>query len=148
MQWRYSTEMDPRHPSNPQKTADEAQARCEAAAAEPHPDTEGVVTSMNGKDPKEILCADAAEISVPRYLITWKDSNGKETTARAFKGETKGEDGKPVSDSDLANGNKKVYKAVSFRHKYSTSVLVLLAMLAGLIGAVLLILLKRDKDPQ
>ena len=147
MQWRYAAEVDPRHPSNPKKTADDAQAQCEAAAAVSHPDTEGVATSMDGKDPKEILCADAAEISVPRYLITWKDSAGKETTVRAFKGETKGEDGKPVADNDLASG-KKVFKAVSFRHKYRTSVFVLLGMLAGLIGAVLLILLKRDNDPQ
>jgi ABC-type multidrug transport system ATPase subunit/pSer/pThr/pTyr-binding forkhead associated (FHA) protein/ABC-type multidrug transport system permease subunit len=151
MHWRADAQMadaqkEPKNTSITDKVANDAQEKCELAADAPHPDTEGVATKLNDSGSKNILCADAAEIAVPRYLITWTDSKGNEKTTRAYKGETKDEDGKPVTESN--NSGKKIFKAVTFRHNYQTSVFVLLGMLSVLVAAVLLILKKRDSDPQ
>jgi len=88
------------------------------------------------QDPKRtVLEGDAAEATIPHYLITWKDANGKEFTTRAYQGEVK-------------SGNGATYTAKNFRHNFQVSVEVLLGMLGALILTVIGILLKRDSDPQ
>jgi ABC transport system ATP-binding/permease protein len=86
--------------------------------------------------PMEPMPDDAAEMSIPKRVIDWTDSKEKEHTLRAGEQET-------FKDHKLG-----VVKAASFRHKFQTSVYVLLGMLGGLIGTVLLVLKKRDSDPQ
>jgi ABC-type multidrug transport system ATPase subunit/pSer/pThr/pTyr-binding forkhead associated (FHA) protein len=80
--------------------------------------------------------ADAAELSIPDKVIEWTDKDDKEHTTIATANETY---------EDPHRGH---VQAVNFRHSFRTSILVLGGMLAGLILAVLGILLKRDKDPQ
>ncbi len=83
---------------------------------------------------KSILDGDAAELTIPNYLITWKDKDG-EHTARAYKDEQK-------------SYEDRTYKAIDFRHKFRDSLLVLAGMFSALVLTVLGILMKRDSDPQ
>jgi hypothetical protein len=84
--------------------------------------------------PEQRLKGDAAEVTIPHYLISWTDDKG-DHTARAYEGEVKN-----------INGN--TYKAKNFRHDFQVSIEVLLGMLAALVLTVIGILLKRDSDPQ
>jgi ABC transport system ATP-binding/permease protein len=93
-----------------------------------------IVLAGDGKQ-HPLLCSDAAELSIPAYLIEWNDAGGAVHIARAFKGETK-------------QIGSKTYKAVDFRHRFRISLSVLLGMLLALMLTVLGILLKRDRDPQ
>ncbi len=82
------------------------------------------------ENPDRILRGDAAEFVIPQRLITWPTDDGNKT-ARAFEGETKG-----------------VNHAVSFRHSFRESMLVLMGMFGVLVLILHGILLKRDNDPQ
>jgi hypothetical protein len=85
--------------------------------------------------PEQRLKGDVAELTIPHYLITWKDENGNDRIDRAYETEAK-----------TINGE--TYKAKNFRHDFRVSLEVLLGMLGGLILLVIGILLKRDSDPQ
>ena len=78
---------------------------------------------------------DIVEFQIPKYLISWKDENGRHSEI-AHEGDVKG----PYEGE--------TYKAEKFRHRFRTSLMVLTGMLAGLVLGVLGILLKRDNDPQ
>jgi ABC-type multidrug transport system ATPase subunit/ABC-type multidrug transport system permease subunit len=80
------------------------------------------------------LCSDAAETSIPRYLITY-DDNGTEQTCRA------------TANQSYPHTNPTAF-AVSYRHSFRESLQVLFAMLLLLMVAVIVILRRRDKDPQ
>jgi len=54
--------------------------------------------------PEQRLKGDAAEVTIPHYLISWTDDKG-DHTARAYEGEVKN-----------INGN--TYKAKNFRHDF------------------------------
>ena len=111
---------------------------CAKAGNEPL-DSEGEVDApmVRGPDGQQhsILCSDVAEATFPDYLLTWKDQKGGRHISRAYKGEVQ-----------VINGER--YEAENFRHRFRTSILVLLGMLGALILTVLGILLKRDSDPQ
>jgi len=77
------------------------------------------------------LCGDVAEGSIPAYLIT--DDSGQVCRAT------------PTQSYPAANPTS---FAVRFRHRFRDSVAVLAAMQILLITAVILILLRRDHDPQ
>jgi hypothetical protein len=85
--------------------------------------------------PEQRLKGDVAELTIPHYLITWKDENGNDRINRGYEGEVKTIGGE-------------TYKAKNFRHDFKVSLEVLCGMLAGLILLVIGILLKRDSDPQ
>jgi ABC-type multidrug transport system ATPase subunit/pSer/pThr/pTyr-binding forkhead associated (FHA) protein/ABC-type multidrug transport system permease subunit len=128
------------------------QQKCEDAAAQAKDKEEGVVAVLDDHQ-THVLCGDAAEGSIPHYLITWtdKDKDGKdhENIARAYRGEAKGEAGRALSDDEVKNNKAAVvYKAVNFRHSFRTSMLVLVGMLGALILGVLGILSWRDKEQQ
>jgi hypothetical protein len=80
------------------------------------------------------LCGDTAESSIPRYLITY-DDNGTEQTCRAS------------AHQSYPRTDPTVY-AVSYRHRFRDSMAVLGAMLLLSVAAVIVILRKRDNDPQ
>jgi hypothetical protein len=61
--------------------------------------------------------------------------DGGQRTSRAYQNEVK-----------LENGD--ILKAVDFRHSFRDSLLVLLGMLGLAVLSVLVILRKRDSDPQ
>jgi ABC-type multidrug transport system ATPase subunit len=82
---------------------------------------------------KPILSGDVAELSIPRYLVSWKNDAGDRVSSRANEGEV--------------IGTEKV-KAVSFRNPLRTSLIVLVSMLLALVVGVLAILKKRDGDLQ
>lgn len=111
---------------------------CAKAGNEPL-DALGEVDAPTIKDPDgkqhPVLCSDVAEATIPRYLLAWKDQDGGKHISRAYNGEVK-----------EINGER--YEAENFRHRFSTSILVLLGMLGALVLTVLGILLKRDSDPQ
>ena len=92
-------------------------------------------TPAPAKPAYPVLRGDAAELSIPKYVITWKDDNHKSRTSRAYQGETEQADGETLT-------------AVAFRHSFRESMLVLFAMLTLTVVAVLGILRKRDSDPQ
>jgi ABC-type multidrug transport system ATPase subunit len=99
-------------------------------------------TKTKADDPF-ILEGDAAELTIPHYLIAWKDANGDHTT-RAFKDEKKTI--AAYQDGDK-NVEEKSYEPTDFRHSFRDSLEVLVGMFAALVLAVLGILLKRDSDP-
>ena len=78
---------------------------------------------------------DAAEGSIPAYLITFTDASGVDHTCRAS------------AQEQFPRLNPTAH-AVSFRHRVSDSVAVLCAMLLALVAGVIVILRSRDKDPQ
>ncbi len=90
----------------------------------------GAIPPLNG---------DVAELSIPKYLMEWKDQDNHSHVARGFEGE----------DSKLLEGPAGLPAAKSqlFRHSFATSLAVLVGMVAVLVSAVLLILRKRDSDP-
>jgi len=81
------------------------------------------------------LCGDAAENSIPRYLITFTDDKGKEQTCRAS------------ARQSYPQANPTAF-AFPYRHRFRDSMAVLASMLFLLVGGVLVILRKRDTDPQ
>jgi ABC-type multidrug transport system ATPase subunit/ABC-type multidrug transport system permease subunit len=81
------------------------------------------------------LCGDAAENSIPHYLITFTDDKGKEQTCRAS------------ANQSYPPANPTAF-AIPYRHRFRDSMAVLVSMLFLLVGAVLVILRKRDTDPQ
>jgi ABC-type multidrug transport system ATPase subunit len=78
---------------------------------------------------------DAAEGSIPAYLITFTDASGNDHTCRA------------TAQEQFPRLNPTAH-AVAYRHRFSDSVAVLGAMLLALVAGVIVILRKRDKDPQ
>jgi ABC transport system ATP-binding/permease protein len=108
---------------------------CATEADEPVDQSEAAVVAGADGKPHTVLCSDAAEISIPRYLIVWKDPDGARHVSRAYEGEAK-----------TINGER--FQAIGFRHSFRTSLLVLAGMLIALILTVLGILLRRDVDPQ
>ena len=82
-----------------------------------------------------VLCGDAAENSIPNYTITFNDDSGKEQTCRASANQGHPEENPTVH-------------AVGYRHRFRDSMSVLAGMFALLVSAVLVILRKRDNDPQ
>jgi ABC transport system ATP-binding/permease protein len=80
------------------------------------------------------LCADPAENSIPNYLITWTE-NGSRQVCRAAPGQT------------IARVTP-VAHAVANRHSFRYSMAVLGTMLFISISSVIVILRKRDSDPQ
>jgi hypothetical protein len=89
----------------------------------------------NDLNPSLNIKGDAAEGSIPRYLITFTDPNGSERVCRASAGEQYPR----VNPTD---------HAVAYRHRFRDSMAVLSAMLLVLVAAVIAILRKRDNDPQ
>jgi hypothetical protein len=86
-------------------------------------------------NPSLHITADAAEGSIPAYLITFTDPFGTKHTCRASADEQYPHYG-PIAH------------AVSHRHRFSYSLGVLCAMLVVLLAGVIAILRKRDNDPQ
>ncbi len=80
------------------------------------------------------LCADPAENSIPNYLITWTES-GSRQACRAAPGQT-------IARLDPAA------HAVANRHSFRYSMAVLGSMLFISVSSVIVILRKRDSDPQ
>jgi len=80
------------------------------------------------------LCADAAENSIPGYLMSWKE-NGSRYVCRAAPGQT------------ITRNNTEAH-AVANRHSFRYSISVLGSMLFISISSIILILQKRDSDPQ
>ena len=110
-------------------------AACAREADEPVDRSQAaIVTGLDGQL-HPILCSDAAETSIPRYVMAWREQDGTAHIGRGFKGESK-----------VAAGTR--YTAAGFRHRFVTCVAVLAGMFAALVLAALGILLKRDYDPQ
>jgi hypothetical protein len=111
---------------------------CASAGNEPM-DSLGEVDApaIQGLDGKThpVLCSDVAEATIPHYLIRWRDQEGTNHISRAYSGEVK-----------EINGER--YEAENFRHRFRTSMAVLLGMFGALALVVLGILLKRDSDLQ
>jgi hypothetical protein len=82
-----------------------------------------------------LLCGDAAENSIPRYILTATGDNGKEQTCRATENQTF------VKDATTTH-------SVGFRHSFRDSMAVLAGMMALLVVTVIVILRRRDNDPQ
>jgi ABC-type multidrug transport system ATPase subunit len=95
----------------------------------------GTNYSLDDLNPSLHIQGDAAENSIPAYLITFTDPFGKTHTCRASKDEQYPHYGP-------------VYHAVIHRHSFNYSLAVLCAMLLVLVAGVIAILLKRDNDPQ
>lgn len=86
-------------------------------------------------NPSLKIVGDAAEGSIPAYLITFSDAGGIEHTCRASAGE------------QYPRINPTVH-AVANRHSLRDSLAVMAVMLIALVAGVIAILRKRDKDPQ
>ncbi|HWG19455.1 MAG TPA: FHA domain-containing protein [Terracidiphilus sp.] len=86
-------------------------------------------------DPFLNIVSDAAEGAVPHYVITAKDSAGAQQTCRAVAGQA-------------YPRIKPAAYAVSYRHSFKTSMLVLAGMLVALATLAIAILKWRDKEPQ
>jgi ABC-type multidrug transport system ATPase subunit/ABC-type multidrug transport system permease subunit len=95
----------------------------------------GMTYNPDDLNPSLHIQGDAAENSIPAYLITFTDPVGTKHTCRASADEQYPHYG-PVAH------------AVSHRHSFSDSVAVLCAMLLVLMAGVIAILRKRDNDPQ
>jgi ABC-type multidrug transport system ATPase subunit len=78
---------------------------------------------------------DAAEGSIPAYLITFTDAGGTEHTCRA-------------SAQEQYPRTNPTAHAVSYRRRFTDSLAVLGTMLLVLVAGVIAILRKRDNDPQ
>jgi ABC-type multidrug transport system ATPase subunit/pSer/pThr/pTyr-binding forkhead associated (FHA) protein len=136
-------------PAQKQEFADRQRAAAQAAAAAaaipgkgpaskpmqpPAPETQPAAADpCHVSGAKPILSGDVAELSIPRYLVSWKNDAGDRVSSRANEGEV--------------IGTAKV-KAVSFRNPLRTSLIVLVSMLLVLVVGVLAILKKRDGDLQ
>lgn len=81
------------------------------------------------------IMSDAAEVSIPRYVITAKGADGKEQTCRA-------------SAKQVNSLESPVARAVKNRHSFGTSISVLCSMFLLLTAAAIGILKKRDSEPQ
>ena len=95
----------------------------------------GMSYNPNDLNPSLHIPADAAEGSIPAYLITFTDPVGTKHTCRASADEQYPHYG-PIAH------------AVSNRHRFRFSAAVLCAMLVVLLAGVIAILRKRDNDPQ
>jgi len=127
---------DPDQHSAPGAIADPAKtAACMREADEPAQLARAAQAPGSNGEMETILCSDAAETVMPRYLIEWKDASGTNHAARAFQGETK-----------IIAGRR--YVAAAFRHTLWQSFAVLGGMFAGLTLLCLGVLWKRDHDPQ
>jgi ABC-type multidrug transport system ATPase subunit/ABC-type multidrug transport system permease subunit len=91
--------------------------------------------SSRDANPSLNIQSDAAEGTIPRYLITFKDTSGTERTCRASADEHYSHDGSTAN-------------AVGFRHSFRASMAVMGGMLLALVAGVIVILRKRDSDPQ
>jgi ABC transport system ATP-binding/permease protein len=80
------------------------------------------------------LCSDTAETSIPRYLITYND-NGAEHTCRAS------------AHQSYPRTNPTAF-AVSYRHSFRDLLSILSTMLLVSVATVIVILRRRDRDPQ
>jgi ABC-type multidrug transport system ATPase subunit/pSer/pThr/pTyr-binding forkhead associated (FHA) protein/ABC-type multidrug transport system permease subunit len=89
----------------------------------------------NDQNPSLNVQGDSAEGSIPRYLINFTDPSGTERVCRAS------------ADEQYPRVNPTAH-AVAYRHAFSFSLAVLSSMLVVLVATVILVLLKRDKDPQ
>ncbi|MGA2890114.1 MAG: FHA domain-containing protein [Terracidiphilus sp.] len=95
----------------------------------------------NGDNPsydlkgKPGISTDLAENNFPAYLITFTDAQGKEHTCRAW------------ADEQYPRINPTAH-AFKYRHPFPVSLAVLAAMLLVLISGVIIVLRKRDNDPQ
>jgi len=88
----------------------------------------GTVTSVpSASEPMEILPTDFAQHHIPSYVLATTDHTGADMVRPAERTEA---------------------KATLYRHRFRDSLAVLAGMFALLIGTVILILRKRDKDPQ
>ena len=81
------------------------------------------------------IVGDSAEANIPTYTITAKDSTGSNQTCRAVAGEQY-----PAVNP--------VAHAVSYRHRFHDSLAIMGSMLLALMAGVILVLRKRDSDPQ
>ena len=101
----------------------------------PVPGVQPTPEQMAALNPSYNVMGDAAEGSIPAYLITFTDPAGAEHTCRAS------------ADEQYPRLNPTAH-AVSYRHSFTQSLSVLAAMLVVLVAAVIAILRKRDNDPQ
>ena len=115
----------------PQPDLSCASAPDTARAGNPPP---GAIDPRNIHPSLDIL-GDAAESSIPNYIITFTGADGVEHTCRASAGE-----GYPATNPTA--------HAVPYRHRLHDSMAALAAMLTLLVGSVIAILRKRDSDPQ
>jgi ABC-type multidrug transport system ATPase subunit len=108
-----------------------------AAIAPASETTPAVPGSIDPSDinPSLKVMGDAAETSIPAYLITFTDPSGTEHTCRA-------------SEHEQYPRLNPVSYAVPYRLRFVESVSVLCAMLLVLVAGVIAILRKRDNDPQ
>jgi hypothetical protein len=97
-----------------------------------HP--EKSVTQLDVAPSLNVL-GDAAEGSIPRYVLTFQDGAGIPHTCRASEDE-----GYPRL--------RPVFRPVPYRHRFQDCLAILAAMLIGVVGSVIAILRKRDRDPQ
>lgn len=81
------------------------------------------------------IVGDAAEGAIPRYVITAKDSKGTEETCRAPEGQ-------------VYSRVKPAAHAVANRRTFGSSIMVLSGMFVALAAGTIVILWRRDKEPQ
>jgi ABC-type multidrug transport system permease subunit len=86
-------------------------------------------------NPEPSIQGDTAETSIPEYVLTFNDPSGTEQTCRAYA-----DQGYPLANPTA--------HAVSNRYKIRDSVTVLAGMFVFLVVSVIVILRKRDSDPQ
>ena len=94
-----------------------------------------VIVDPNDSNPSLNVKGDAAEGSVPRYLINFTDASGAERVCRA------------TADEKFPRVNPTAH-AVAYRHRFLDSMAVLGGMLLVLVSGVIAILRSRDNDPQ
>lgn len=94
-----------------------------------------VIVDPADANPSLNIKGDAAEASIPDYLITFTDAAGTEHTCRAS------------ADEQYPRVNPTAH-AVAYRNRFRNSMAVLVAMLLALVAAVIVILRRRDNDPQ
>jgi hypothetical protein len=95
----------------------------------------GVQMDAKNLNPSLNVLGDAAEGSIPAYLITFTDPAGAVHTCRASANQQY----PPTNPTD---------HAIPYRHSFRDSMAVLGAMLLVLIAGVIAILRMRDSDPQ
>ncbi|MFZ1086762.1 MAG: FHA domain-containing protein [Terracidiphilus sp.] len=89
----------------------------------------------NDLNPSLNVQGDTAEGTFPRYVINFTDPSGSERVCRA------------TADEGYPRVNPTA-RAEAYRHSFRFSLAVLSGMLLALVATVILVLLKRDKDPQ